>query len=69
MQRTVQLFVLPPSLPPASPPTSAGSFAVEAATADGLRDAARDVIRERGLAVRAISFAPGGLVAYAKEQA
>ena len=39
---------------------------VAAASDDGLRDAAREALRQRGLTVRALSFGPTGLVAYAE---
>ena len=39
---------------------------VTAPSDDALREAARESLRERGLAVRALSFGPTGLVAYAE---
>jgi hypothetical protein len=39
---------------------------VSASSDDALRDAAREALRERGLVVRALSFGPTGLVAYAE---
>lgn len=59
----VVLFILRgPGLMPEPGP----SLEVSAPTSDGLRDAAREAIKERGLALRAISFGPTGLVAYAE---
>ena len=39
---------------------------VSATTDDGLREAAHKALVERGLVVRAVSFGPTGLVAYAE---
>ena len=39
---------------------------VSAPTDDGLRAAAHDALVQRGLVVRAVSFGPMGLIAYAE---
>lgn len=39
---------------------------ISAPTDDGLREAAQDALVERGFVVRAVSFGPTGLVAYAE---
>lgn len=41
---------------------------VAASTDDGLREAAIEALRARGLAVRALSTGPSGLIAYARAE-
>jgi hypothetical protein len=47
-------------------PEPAFKLEVEAPSDDGLRDAATEALRQRGLSVRALSFGPAGLLAYAE---
>ncbi len=64
MKVSVSLFVVAPS----GMPEPASSFEVEAASDDQLRTAAADDLRARGLRVRAVSFGPLGLTAYAERE-
>ena len=64
MQRTMNVFVIPPDRAPGGPPEPARQMVVEAGTTDGLRDAARTQIAEEGFRLRSLSFGPKGLVAY-----
>lgn len=41
-------------------------FEIEAKSDDGLRAAAVEALRQRGLRLRALSFGPTGLIAYAE---
>ncbi len=47
-------------------PEPALTLDISAATMDGLREAATAALEARGMKVRAISFGPKGLVAYAE---
>ena len=68
MKRTVQVFVIPASRAPEGPPDPPREIEVEAADVDALAVSARKLLEAEGLRVRAVSFAPGGLVAYAEER-
>ncbi len=64
MRRTVvSVFVV---RTPALAPEPGPQLSVEAAREDDLLEAAEVALRERGLKVRALSFGPTGLVAYAE---
>lgn len=64
MQRTVQVFVIPPGRGPAGPPKPSSHLVVEAGSTDRLRDAAHAKLEAEGYRVRSLSFGPKGLVAY-----
>lgn len=65
MRTQVELFIVAKDRP-ADPPGAPLRREVEAATRDGLRDALRLELEAEGYRVRAISFGPQGLVAYAE---
>lgn len=64
MKVSVSLFVVGPN----GVPEPASSFEVEASSDDPLRTAAADELRARGFRVRAVSFGPRGLTAYAERE-
>lgn len=66
MRRTLKLFVIPTGKPAGAPPEPEPDVDLEAASDDALLVAAHDAIAKRGLRVRAVSFTPTGLVAYAE---
>ena len=68
MRSNVELFVVAKDRPmePAGPPSRRE---IEAHTRDGLREALRVELEAEGYRVRAISFGPAGLVAYAEARA
>ncbi len=66
MESSVTLFLLDASDAARAAPEPSSPFDVEAASEDLLRARVADVLRERGLRVRAISFGPRGLTAYAE---
>jgi len=68
MKRTVQVFVIPAARAPEGPPDPPREVEVEAADIDELPVATRQLLEAEGLRVRVVSFAPGGLVAYAEER-
>ena len=66
MQASVTLFVLDASDAGRAAPEPSSPFDVEAASEDLLRARVVDMLLERGLRVRAISFGPRGITAYAE---
>jgi hypothetical protein len=68
MRSNVELFIVPAGRP-ADPPGPPMRREIEAVTRDGLRDALRAQLEAEGYRVRAISFGPVGLVAYAEGRA
>jgi len=66
VKATVALFVLEHGV---AAPEPATPFEVEGERDDDLRAAAAEVLRARGLRVRAVSFGPRGLTAYAEREA
>ncbi len=66
MRRTLKLFVIPAGKPAGSPPEPATDVELEAASDDALLAAAHEEIAKSGLRVRAVTFTPPGLVAYAE---
>jgi uncharacterized LabA/DUF88 family protein len=66
VKASVALFVLEHG---AAAPEPAAPFEVEGERDDDLRAAAIEAIRARGLRVRAVSFGPRGLTAYAEREA
>ena len=69
MKRTLRLFVIPADRAPAGPPEPAKEMEIEAPTIDGLGEVARKQLVHAGYRVRAVSFTPDGMVAYAEEKA
>lgn len=67
MRSNVELFVVAKDRP-TDPPGPPLRREIEAATRDGLREALRAELEAEGYVVRAISFGPAGLVAYAAER-
>lgn len=66
MRRILKIFVIPADEPAGSPPEPGPEVELEAASEDGLLAAAHEAIAKRGQRVRAVSFTPTGLVAYAE---
>lgn len=64
MQRTMDVFVIPPDRLPGGPPDPARKMVVDAATIDGALDAARALLVAEGYRVRSVSIGPRSLVAY-----
>ncbi len=70
MEQAVDVRVIRRGAALGEPPRPGAPMTVQADTVDGLRDAARAQLEARCFCVRAISFAPQGLlVAYAEEPA
>ena len=69
VKRTLKLFVIPPGRAPAGPPDPAREMEIDAPTIDALGDEARRQLTEAGYRIRAVSFTPDGMVAYAEEKA
>ena len=65
MRRNVKVFVIAKGNP-GSQPEPDQDIEVEAPNEDGLLTAAKDTLEKRNQHVRAISFTPTGLVAYAE---
>ena len=65
MRRILKTFVTSSA---GSPPEPGPDIEIEAASEDGLLIAAHDVLAKRGQRVRALSFTPTGLVAYAEAE-
>jgi hypothetical protein len=64
----LRVFIVPTS--PAGAPRRHGTArVVSAPTLDTARAAAREQLEADGFRIRALSFAPGGLVAYVEEPA
>ena len=66
MRRTLKLFVIPAGKSAGAPPEPGPDVELEAASDDAFLGAAHEAITKRGLRVRAVSFTPTGLVAYAE---
>ncbi len=66
MRRTLRTFVIPAGKPAGTPSGPGPEIELEAHTEDGLLAAAHDALAARGQRVRAVSFTPTGLVAYAE---
>lgn len=66
MEHQVLVFAVPRA-PVGAAPTPTTPFTVVAADDDAAREAARAELAARGQRVRALSFAPNGLVAYVEE--
>ncbi len=68
MDHPLRVFIVPTS--PAGAPLRQGAARVVAApTVDAARAAAHEQLEADGFRVRALSFSPGGLVAYVEERA
>jgi hypothetical protein len=66
MRRILKTFVIPAGKPAGAPPEPGPDVELEAPTEDGLLAAAYEALAKRGQRVRAVSFTPTGLVAYAE---
>lgn len=69
MQFTARIFRISPDAKPGSPPQPAGERVVEAPSQDAGKALLAEQLGADGHRVRAISFAPGGFVAYVEEAA
>lgn len=68
MDHPLRVFIVPTS-PAGAPLRQGAARVVSAPTLDTARAAARELLEADGFRVRALSFAPGGLVAYVEERA
>ncbi len=64
MTRKVRIFIIPADRVPAGPPDPPMSMEVEASQMDELLKIVHQRAVSEGYRVRAVSFSPGGLVAY-----
>jgi hypothetical protein len=69
MQFTARIFRIPADAKPGSPPQPAGERLIEAPSHDAGKARLAEQLEAEALRVRAISFAPGGFVAYVEEAA
>jgi hypothetical protein len=67
MQLTARIFRIPADAKPGSPPQPAGERLVDAPDQDAAKARLAELLEADGFRVRAISFAPGGFVAYVEE--
>ena len=67
MQLTARIVRIPADAKPGSPPQPAGERVVDAPDHDTGKARLAEQLEAAGLRVRAISFAPGGFVAYVEE--
>jgi hypothetical protein len=67
MQFTARIFRIPADAKPGSPPRPAGERVVDAPDHDAGKARLAALLEADGVRVRAISFAPGGFVAYVEE--
>lgn len=67
MQFTARIFRISPDAKPGSPPQPAGERVIEAPSHDAGKARLAELLEADSLCVRAISFAPGGFVAYIEE--
>jgi hypothetical protein len=69
MEQAVDVHVIRKGAAPGEPPRPGAPMTVQADTVDALRAEAQKQLEARGFRVRAISFAPKGLlIAYAEER-